>query len=88
MRGELILTTYKSKLDIDIDIDIDNLLPKNQYSALLCWSINIVYTMDKIMGHNKQRRISVGRPYTLYAAQATGVVNLELAPARFLFQKV
>jgi hypothetical protein len=24
----------------------------------------------------------------LYAAQATGVVNLELAPARFLFQKV
>jgi hypothetical protein len=25
---------------------------------------------------------------TLYAAQATGVVNLELAPALFLFQKV
>jgi hypothetical protein len=24
----------------------------------------------------------------LYAALATGVVNLELAPARFLFQKV
>jgi hypothetical protein len=25
---------------------------------------------------------------TLYAAQATSVINLELAPARFLFQKV
>jgi hypothetical protein len=26
--------------------------------------------------------------HTLYAAQATSVINLELAPAQFLFQKV
>jgi hypothetical protein len=26
--------------------------------------------------------------YALYTAQATSVINLELAPARFLFQKV
>jgi hypothetical protein len=30
----------------------------------------------------------VNKSAALYAAQATSVINLELAPARFLFQKV